>query len=90
MDCGRLDLNRNCSFNPLSSYHQGLRPCTAESNRKPGGPEQGVSGPENQQAPQDRKQEGQQVRAFNTEYSQDEESGELRALSFRSICASCM
>ncbi|XP_013878197.1 serine/threonine-protein kinase Nek5 [Austrofundulus limnaeus] len=38
----------------------GLRPCTAESNRKSGGPEQVVSRPENQQAPQDRKQEGQQ------------------------------
>ncbi|XP_035994803.1 serine/threonine-protein kinase Nek5 isoform X1 [Fundulus heteroclitus] len=38
----------------------GLRPCTAESNRKAGGQEQRAGRPENQALPQDRKDEGQQ------------------------------
>ncbi|XP_015821288.1 serine/threonine-protein kinase Nek5 isoform X2 [Nothobranchius furzeri] len=38
----------------------GLRPCTAESNRKPGGPDEEVGPPENQHPLQDRRHEGQQ------------------------------
>ncbi|XP_027879000.1 serine/threonine-protein kinase Nek5 isoform X1 [Xiphophorus couchianus] len=38
----------------------GLRPCTAESKRKPDGQEQEVGLPDNQHFPQDRKYEGQQ------------------------------
>ncbi len=44
------------------SDHQGLRPCTAECDRKPGSQEQEVEQPEHQQAPRDRKHEGQQVK----------------------------
>ncbi|XP_030614424.1 serine/threonine-protein kinase Nek5 isoform X2 [Archocentrus centrarchus] len=38
----------------------GLRPCTAERNRKPGGQEQEAGRPEYQDTPQDKRQEGQQ------------------------------
>ncbi|XP_043988689.1 serine/threonine-protein kinase Nek5-like isoform X6 [Gambusia affinis] len=38
----------------------GLRPCTAENKRQPGGQEQEVGPPDNQHFPQERKYEGQQ------------------------------
>ncbi|XP_035533255.1 serine/threonine-protein kinase Nek5-like, partial [Morone saxatilis] len=62
----------------------GLRPCTAERNRKPGGPEQEVGQPSHQHAPQDRKQEGRQeylrqLEAIRQQYQQEMRQMRLRA-----------
>ncbi|XP_028446174.1 serine/threonine-protein kinase Nek5-like [Perca flavescens] len=62
----------------------GLRPCTAERNRKPSGQEQEVGQPEHQHAPQDRRQEGQQeylrqLDAIRQQYHQEMRQMRLRA-----------
>uniref|UniRef100_UPI0037E7B9C2 serine/threonine-protein kinase Nek5-like n=1 Tax=Semicossyphus pulcher TaxID=241346 RepID=UPI0037E7B9C2 len=61
----------------------GLRPCTAERNRKPGGQEQEVGQPE-QHAPQDRRKDGQQeylrqLDLIRQQYHQDMRQMRLRA-----------
>lgn len=49
------------TFSLRFSVVQGLRPCTAERNSKPGGQEQEMGKPEHQHMPLDKRQGGQQV-----------------------------
>ncbi|KAL7385032.1 hypothetical protein ABVT39_013980 [Epinephelus coioides] len=62
----------------------GLRPSTAERNRKPGGQEQEVRPSEHQHTPQDRRQDGQQeylrqLDAIRQQYHQEMRQMRLRA-----------
>ncbi|XP_068428475.1 serine/threonine-protein kinase Nek5-like isoform X2 [Clinocottus analis] len=60
----------------------GLRPCTAESNRKPGGQEQEVR-PEPQHEPQDRRQVGQQEYLHQLDLIRQQYHQEMRQMRLR-------
>ncbi|XP_034741989.1 serine/threonine-protein kinase Nek5 [Etheostoma cragini] len=59
----------------------GLRPCTAERNRKPGGQEQEVG--QHQHAPQDRRQEGQQEYLRQLDVIRQQYHQEMRQMRLR-------
>ncbi|XP_071328763.1 serine/threonine-protein kinase Nek5-like isoform X2 [Trachinotus anak] len=61
----------------------GLRPCTAERNRKPGGQEQEVGRPERQHPPQDRRQEGQQEYLRQLDLIRQQYHQEMRQMRLR-------
>ncbi|XP_074513716.1 serine/threonine-protein kinase Nek5 isoform X1 [Sebastes fasciatus] len=61
----------------------GLRPCTAESNRKPSGQEQEVGRPEHQHAPQDKRQEGQQEYMRQLDLIRQQYHQEMRQMRLR-------
>ncbi|XP_035860346.1 serine/threonine-protein kinase Nek5-like [Sander lucioperca] len=61
----------------------GLRPCTAERNRKPSGQEQEVGQPEHQHAPQDRRQEGQQEYLRQLDVIRQQYHQEMRQMRLR-------
>ncbi|XP_068558015.1 serine/threonine-protein kinase Nek5-like isoform X3 [Cebidichthys violaceus] len=61
---------------------QGLRPCTAECNRKRGGQEQEVR-PEQQHAPEDKRQEGQQEYLRQLDLIRQQYHQEMRQMRLR-------
>ncbi|XP_045910734.1 serine/threonine-protein kinase Nek5-like isoform X2 [Micropterus dolomieu] len=61
----------------------GLRPCTAEHNRKPGGQEQEAGQPECQHAPQDRRHEGQQTYLRQLDLIRQQYHQEMRQMRLR-------
>ncbi|XP_040004454.1 serine/threonine-protein kinase Nek5-like isoform X2 [Xiphias gladius] len=61
----------------------GLRPCTAERNRRPGGQQQGEGRPESQHTPQDRRQEGQQEYLRQLDLIRQQYHLEMRQMKLR-------
>ncbi|XP_034429189.1 serine/threonine-protein kinase Nek5 isoform X2 [Hippoglossus hippoglossus] len=77
----RLEANQ---YKLRAEKQLGLRPCTAEHNRRPGGRERDVGRPEHQHTPQDRRQEGQQeylrqLDGIRQQYQQEMKQMRLRA-----------
>ncbi|KAI3356308.1 hypothetical protein L3Q82_017197 [Scortum barcoo] len=75
----RRHIKTVCSQLPLD----GLRPCTAEGNRKARGQEQEVRRPEHQHTPQDRKQEGRQEYLRQLDVIRQQYHQEMRQMRLR-------
>ncbi|XP_041806195.1 serine/threonine-protein kinase Nek5 isoform X2 [Chelmon rostratus] len=79
-----LQRRRDANQNKLRAERQlGLRPCTAEHDRKPGGQKQEVRRPEHQHAPQHWRQDGQQDYLRQLEVIRQQYHQEMRKMRLR-------